>query len=44
MMKKENVALDMFYGGAGFIRETAEYSCDLLRGVASLSLNGEVKS
>lgn len=43
-VEEKYVSLDMFHGGYGYIRETAEYSCDLSRGVAALSLAGEVKS
>lgn len=43
-IEEKYVALDMFHGGAGYIRSTAEYDCDLFKGVATLSLNGEVKS
>ena len=38
------VPLDMFHGGAGYIRESFDYNCNLSNGIASLSVKGEVKS
>jgi hypothetical protein len=41
---EERYIADMYNGGAGYIRYSADYNCDINRGLATLSLNGEVKS
>ncbi len=38
------VPLDSYNGGAGFIRYETEFECNLEKGIASLNINGEVKS
>lgn len=43
-IEEKYVALDMFHGGAGYIRESFDYNCDLSKGIASLNVKGEVKS
>jgi len=41
---EEKYIADLYNGGAGYIRYSIDYSCDLNRGLASLGINGEVKS
>lgn len=41
---EEKYIVDLYNGGAGYIRYVAQYDCDINKGVATLSLNGEVKS
>lgn len=41
---EEKYILDLYNGGAGYIRYAAEYQCDTLKGIASLGINGEIKS
>lgn len=43
-IQEKYVAADLYNGGAGYIRYSTTYNCDINRGTASLDINGEVKS
>lgn len=41
---EEKYTLDSYYGGYGFVRYQSNYDCDILKGLATVSLNGEIKA
>lgn len=40
----ETYILDLYHGGGGYIRYSVNYECNVLTALATLNLNGEVKS